>query len=864
MTRRTLRFAAARLAVAMAAAASLAGCAPEGSGPDGSAGVDVAGGLPAGEVCRSLGREESLARRDAFTLDFPGAERRLRTALSIYERRPDDASACPDVLGEAGALAELGLALSSQRQFRLAEAAFADAEAQTAAVVDAGVVEAGVAAEDGPERRALLNAARVAAYRAQHELNRARYDVAGAQSDAAIRLLGVGFGGFSDAAGGGLFGLDTAEFDRRVLDAASRYTQAAALSRDGDVEGARRSIESALEAAGGLPGATGALRSRIEAERAAVELSAGDAPLALALASRAADQLAGELPGTSLAARARLIEAVALARLDRREEAFAAFDEAFSIYGETPAELRFESVWPLVKLAIESERDGLISGEERDRRVFAAVQLVRSAALASDIAENAALVAAGDDAAARAIRDWQAADERVGQLYTAAARRDLIALQRQEVQRELVSALTEEARLRERRDRLAPDYVRAIQAPVTLEAVQGALRPGEIMLQILVGQPRPLVMLVSPDRVEVHASALAPETVGIVVRRLRDAAEPLPGGRLKPFDVRLASLLHDGLLGPIAEDVSAADLVFVAADGPMQSLPLEVLVNRFDPAAERRAAESLDYTGVSWLGASATFSYLPSARTLVDLRGAVGASGATRSFFGFGDFDPTDDIAAEIDRRRAEACGREVRVLRSLRALPGTKRELDLVGALFSDGRTLTQGAFTEGALRDLSDRGELSDYRILHFATHGILWPTVDCFQPALTATPGADGFDGLIESGEIRALDIDADLVVLSACQSVDPAETSTGETLQGLTRAFLGGGARAAVASHWLVRDDLAPGLMRDFYAAVSGPDRAPFAAALRGAVAPLREAPATSHPFNWAPFVVFGDGGRSLGG
>jgi len=54
------------------------------------------------------------------------------------------------------------------------------------------------------------------------------------------------------------------------------------------------------------------------------------------------------------------------------------------------------------------------------------------------------------------------------------------------------------------------------------------------------------------------------------------------------------------------------------------------------------------------------------------------------------------------------------------------------------------------------------------------------------------------------------------------------------------------------------------MRDFYAAVSGPDRAPFAAALRGAVAPLREAPATSHPFNWAPFVVFGDGGRSLGG
>jgi CHAT domain-containing protein len=129
--------------------------------------------------------------------------------------------------------------------------------------------------------------------------------------------------------------------------------------------------------------------------------------------------------------------------------------------------------------------------------------------------------------------------------------------------------------------------------------------------------------------------------------------------------------------------------------------------------------------------------------------------------------------------------------------------------------QVLTGAAFTDSAIQAM---GDLAEYRILHFATHGLVSaPQADCPpRPALLTSFGeGEGSDGLLSFAEIFGLRIDADLVILSACDTAGSATvgatreagvTSGGEfALDGLVRAFVGAGGRTVLASHWPVPDD-----------------------------------------------------------
>ena len=191
-----------------------------------------------------------------------------------------------------------------------------------------------------------------------------------------------------------------------------------------------------------------------------------------------------------------------------------------------------------------------------------------------------------------------------------------------------------------------------------------------------------------------------------------------------------------------------------------------------------------------------------------------------------------------------------------------------------------TGAAFNEDAVKEASASGALRDFRVVHFATHGILWPTPDCFtDPALTvtATDGEDS-DGLLTASEIRTMSLDAQLIVLSACNTASGylvnASNSAfgarqtrgvtgagGESLSGLARAFFGAGARAVLATHWPVADVETTDLMESFFRNLRGGE-ADFSTALRRAQDELRSKPRTSHPVFWAPFVVIGDAAQTL--
>ena len=206
--------------------------------------------------------------------------------------------------------------------------------------------------------------------------------------------------------------------------------------------------------------------------------------------------------------------------------------------------------------------------------------------------------------------------------------------------------------------------------------------------------------------------------------------------------------------------------------------------------------------------------------------------------------------------------------------LPETTDELCTVarelGAVESD---LHLGArATEAAVKKLGASGALGRYRIIHFATHGLLAGETEDFaqslaEPALLLTPpsvATEVDDGLLTASEVAGLKLDADWVVLSACNTAAGSEKGDTQALSGLARAFFYAGARALLVSHWYVDSDAAVKLTTKAFTAMRADPSIGRAEAMRLAVLGVmgdRPRPArwtSAHPAVWGPFVVVGEG------
>ena len=178
--------------------------------------------------------------------------------------------------------------------------------------------------------------------------------------------------------------------------------------------------------------------------------------------------------------------------------------------------------------------------------------------------------------------------------------------------------------------------------------------------------------------------------------------------------------------------------------------------------------------------------------------------------------------------------------------------------------------SFTDTAI---TQRQDLDAFRILHFATHGVVTPPrPGCpAQPALVTSFGGPGSNGLLEFSDVFDLDLDADLVILSACDTASTAgveatreaglESGGGQALDGLVRAFIGAGGRQVIASHWPAPEDFRA-TERLFSSFFQSPPGATLGDALRAAQERLMDDPDTSHPFYWSGFALIGDGERPL--
>ena len=365
-----------------------------------------------------------------------------------------------------------------------------------------------------------------------------------------------------------------------------------------------------------------------------------------------------------------------------------------------------------------------------------------------------------------------------------------------------------------------------------------------------------------------------------------------------PFDLAKAHELYAGLLGPF-ENLLRGKRLLIVASGQLTTLPFEVLVT--ERPATAIPANPRNYERAAWLTKRHSIAVLPSVASLRALRRFARTSRATSRYAGFGNPlllgpDGNDDRAAQrqacptVPLQTVRVAGRlapddtarfvrgglaDADKLRRQYPLPETTDELCTVAReLGSPESDLYLGAkATEATVMALSASGTLARYQIIHFATHGLLARETEhvaqsVAEPALLLTPpdvATEADDGLLTASEVAKLQLDADWIVLSACNTAGGSDKGDAEALSGLARAFFYAGARALLVSHWYVDSDAAVKLTTRAFAALKADPSIGRAEAMRLAVLALmadQSRPAAwtpaAHPAVWAPFVVVGEG------
>lgn len=507
---------------------------------------------------------------------------------------------------------------------------------------------------------------------------------------------------------------------------------------------------------------------------------------------------------------------------------------------------------------------------------FDGAETVVSSATAETVNRLAARVAAGDGAIAGLSRAFEDARRRVRATESQIASLQADGLYTETVRVEMEGLLKgeqDDANALEARMLAAnPRYNQLVAPGAPAADVQAALRPGEVYLKILPLAGRTYGVLLTASEVKPYAIEMTRDQVDAAVTRARLPLEPTD--TLTPFDTAGAAALFSQLFGPVKDEVVAAKHLIYEPDGPLVSLPAALLVTDAG-SIHANAKGEVDYTRVAWLGRHVASSLVVSGASFLQSR-KFAPSAAKNPYLGFadpalprGEERAYTSVTRSFLRRSAvmeRVCGETRNALLRIEALPETAAEVRSVGeSLGTPGSVVTGEAFSDDAVRRRTD---LSDYHVLYFATHGLLPQPDACVpEPALVTSLGTGDSDALLDTSEILNLKIDADLVVLAACDTggagagVDRTGLKGGgEALGGLTRAMIYAGSRALIVSHWSIESESAVRLMTGLFAS-----RAPtMAQALQASQAALQNDPRYAHPYFWAPFTLVGDGARPLPG
>jgi CHAT domain-containing protein/Tfp pilus assembly protein PilF len=414
-------------------------------------------------------------------------------------------------------------------------------------------------------------------------------------------------------------------------------------------------------------------------------------------------------------------------------------------------------------------------------------------------------------------------------------------------------------------NRRFPDYVATSKPqPLSVQETQALLDDDEALVAFDLDQMS-YVWVITRTRAEWKQLAVSAADVSKSVARLRDALDPESP---KSFDFQLAYQLYQQILGPITEIIEGKNRLSFVLSGALTSLPPQVLITS-DP-------ENRDLASVDWLMRKYAVTVLPSVASLKILRGGKSVVAAAEPMVGFGDpvFDRTSQRGtiqkvATLNRSPVAfhrgLTADTVALAHALPPLPETADELRAIGKeLGAKSEDIHVG---EAASVPNVKHAKLDNYRVVYFATHALIAGEVEKFakvkaEPALVLSipqKPTDEDDGLLRASDVAMLKMNAEFVVLSACNTA-AGDKPGAEALSGLARAFFYAGARSLIVSNWEVDSESTVALMTGLFNALKNNSHLSHAEALRLSMLQMIGNASKldwAQPKFWAPFIVVGE-------
>lgn len=658
---------------------------------------------------------------------------------------------------------------------------------------------------------------------------------------------------------------------------------------------------------------TGMVLSYIQVGRAAEALSVSDKLLASTIKSYG--------PGYYKTAQARGYRALALKSLGRRDEARKEFEASIAVLIEPDnsagsAESSAGRAKRLNKI-INGYLDlllgkGATPNADDNAEAFRVADVVRWQSVQKAVSGSALRSAADTPELGAKIKTMQDNEDELQSVY-----KNLIAQRSAPPDKQLpkvISAMENRIATLQKEQVLAlaeirknfPKYDTLVNPkPVALTTTRKALLPNEALLSIYVTENGSYVWAANSSadsELKFHFSPVTRSWLAEQVKRLRasvDLSNVTSMDRIK-FDVEAAHAIYRELLEPVAGAWARSDTLLVVANDVLGQIPFSMLVTAPTPAVKAQAGKALsEYRPVPWLVRKVAVSYLPSVSSLVTLRSVGDSKTQRKAFIGYGDPDFGNQPIAQTGASRgmrnlaiphaprweqnslsSNLSGTEVAVAKpdvwrnapELPALPDTRDEIMAIATAMSAS---TESDTFFGAQANVKNvmSADLKHRRIVAFATHGLVagdLPGLDQPALALSPVPGQDIYTGLLRLDDVLKLSLDADLVVLSACNTA-AADGSGSEAVSGLGRGFFYAGSRSVLATHWPVETVSARQLVSHLFERYAKDATLTRAQALQRAMLEVLDKDEDTdangktintyaHPVFWAPYALYGDPGR----
>jgi len=434
-----------------------------------------------------------------------------------------------------------------------------------------------------------------------------------------------------------------------------------------------------------------------------------------------------------------------------------------------------------------------------------------------------------------------------------------------------------------------PEYAELVEPkPATIAGTQRLLRPDEVLVSWYFAENVGYVWSISKDtppqfvQIPLGRAQMAKE-----ITQLRKALDPGVAtiDEIPAFDIVLAYQLYQQILAPVESSLKGKKVMLVVPHAELGQLPLALLVTKATVQPSKAGVPFAGYKAVPWLSRDIAIAQIPSVTALAALRNLPAGSANRKNFIGFGDpyFSMAQEKSAKKNiaptqlamrgaplklRSAPKTTGVSSAELSLLPRLPDTSQEIEEVGKVLGaepgDIFLHQQATVKQVTTMDLSNR------KVVMFSTHGLVPGELNGLtQPALAlSSPDVTGDkdDGLLTMDKVIALKLNADWVVLSACNTA-AGEGSGSEAVSGLGRAFFFAGAKALLVSNWPVDSVASRQLMTDLFKRQQQTQGLNKSEALRQAmlaqidIGGVKEGATMkysyAHPLFWAPFVVVGD-------